>query len=109
MLFNRLIPVFAVAAQALPQSVSASCRDIQIPITVSTPRFILTTSLQDDWDAAALTLNLTRWDSGKVGDPLPISGSTSTSVKSTYTVGATLCGNGGPTLVLTHGIIESKL
>ncbi|KAM0263744.1 hypothetical protein ACHAQJ_001059 [Trichoderma viride] len=109
MLFNKLIPIFAAAAQALPQPVLASCRDIQIPITVSTPRFLLTTSLQNDWDAAALTLNLTRRDSGKVGDPLPIGGSTSASVKSTYTVGATLCGNGGPTLVLTHGIIESKL
>ncbi|RFU77877.1 hypothetical protein TARUN_4345 [Trichoderma arundinaceum] len=109
MLFNRLIPVFAAAAQALPQPASASCRDIQIPITVSTTRFIVTASIQDDWDAAALTLNLTRRDSGKSGDPLPLNGSTSSSIKSTYTVGATLCGNGGPTLVLTHGIIESKL
>lgn len=109
MLFHRLIPVFAAAAQALPQPASAKCRDIQIPVTVSTPRFIVTASLQDDWDAAALTLNLTRRDSGKVGDPLPINGQTSASVKSTYTVGATLCGDGGPTLVLTHGIIESKL
>ncbi|KAL9481004.1 hypothetical protein ACSS6W_005790 [Trichoderma asperelloides] len=109
MLFKRLIPIFAAAVQALPQPVSANCRDIQIPITVSTPRFILTTSPQNDWDAVALTLNLTRRDAGTAADPLPISGSTSASVKSTYTVGATLCGHGGPTLVLTHGIIESKL
>jgi hypothetical protein len=109
MLFNRLIPVFAAAVQALPQPASASCRDIQIPITVSTPRFILATSLKDDWDAAALSLNLTRRDFSKASDPLPISGSTAAAVTSTYTVGATLCGNGGPTLVLTHGIIESKL
>ncbi|KAM0512143.1 hypothetical protein ACHAPE_009193 [Trichoderma viride] len=109
MLFNRLIPVFAAAVQALPQPASASCRDIQIPITVSTPRFILATSLKDDWDAAALSLNLTRRDFSKASDPLPISGSTAAAVKSTYTVGATLCGSGGPTLVLTHGIIESKL
>ncbi|KAL7943705.1 Alpha/Beta hydrolase protein [Trichoderma barbatum] len=109
MLFHRLIPVFAAAAQALPQPASSNCRDIQIPITVSTPRFIVTASLQDDWDVAALTLNLTRRDAGKDGDPLPIKGQILDSVKSTYTVGATLCGNGGPTLVLTHGIIESKL
>ncbi|KAM6476450.1 alpha/beta-hydrolase [Trichoderma sp. SZMC 28011] len=109
MLFNKLIPVFAAAAQALPQPASAHCRDIQIPITVSQPRFIVTASLKDDWDVAALTLNLTRRDSGHSADPLPINGATSYDVKSTYTVGATLCGNGGPTLVLTHGIIESKL
>ncbi|KAJ9143473.1 1-acylglycerol-3-phosphate O-acyltransferase [Pleurostoma richardsiae] len=30
-------------------------------------------------------------------------------MESTYTVGATLCGTGNPTSILTHGIIESKL
>ncbi|KUL87515.1 hypothetical protein ZTR_04641 [Talaromyces verruculosus] len=30
-------------------------------------------------------------------------------VESTYVIGTTLCGTGGPMLVLTHGIIESKL
>ncbi|PTB63670.1 alpha/beta-hydrolase [Trichoderma citrinoviride] len=109
--FHQLLPLLAAAAQALPQSTSslAKCRDVQIPITVSTPRFIVTASIQDDWDVAALTLNLTRRDSTMSADPLPLAGQTSESVKSTYTVGATLCGNGGPTLVLTHGIIESKL
>ncbi|KAL7931778.1 Alpha/Beta hydrolase protein [Trichoderma chlorosporum] len=109
MLFHRLIPVFAAAAQALPQPASANCRDIQIPIAVSTPRFIVTASIEDDWDAVGLTFNLTSRDSTKPDDPLPINGQTAGAVNNTYTVGATLCGSGGPTLVLTHGIIESKL
>lgn len=66
-------------------------------------------TVNDDWDAASLTFNLTRRDSGFPEDPLPIAGMTSGPVNSTYMIGATLCGTGGPTLVLTHGIIESKL
>ncbi len=67
------------------------------------------TTINDDWDAASLTFNLTRRDSGSPSDPLPIAGVTPSPVNSTYMVGATLCGTGGPTLILAHGIIESKM
>ncbi|KAK9422272.1 putative Alpha/beta-hydrolase [Seiridium unicorne] len=83
------------------------CAEVQIPISVSVPRFIINTTIQDNWDATAFTFNLTRRDSAI--DAILVAGSTSSSINSTYTVGATLCGHGGPTLVLTHGIIESKL
>ncbi|KAK8006951.1 hypothetical protein PG989_000941 [Apiospora arundinis] len=85
------------------------CKEISIPVTVEVPRFLISTEIRDDWDAAALTFNLTRRDFGQATFPLPITGTTSGPVKSTYEVGATLCGNGSTTLILTHGILESKL
>lgn len=66
-------------------------------------------TINDDWDAASLAFNLTRRDSGSPENPLPIAGTTPAPVNSTYLVGATVCGTGGPALVLTHGILESKL
>ncbi|KAK6852117.1 hypothetical protein PG995_012242 [Apiospora arundinis] len=85
------------------------CKEVTIPVTVEVPRFLISTEIRDDWDAAALTFNLTRRDFGQATFPLPITGTTSAPVKSTYEVGATLCGNGSTTLILTHGILESKL
>lgn len=102
----------AAAAVALPHSAGKHggvCRELRIPVTVSVPRFHVAVNVENDWDAAALTLNLTRRDFGNVTDPLPIVGGLSAPVKSTYSIGATLCENGGPMLILTHGIIESKL
>ncbi|KAI1075967.1 alpha/beta-hydrolase [Whalleya microplaca] len=96
------------AVFALPRHLPAACREIGIPITVSVPRFIINVTVDNNWDAVSLTLNLTRRDFSYPTDPLPIS-STSPPVESTYTIGATLCGSGGSILVLTHGIIESKL
>ena len=104
---------FAFLASALPSPVTNTsrdgCRDLQIPVTISEKRFIINATVEDNWDAASLTLNLTRRDSGTPDDPLPIAGETPSAVESTYNIGATLCGTGGPMLVLTHGIIESKL
>lgn len=94
---------------AWPKPAAPVCQEVEIPITVAAPRFIINATIEDNWDAAALTFNLTRRDSGMSSDPLPVAGVTSTSEESTYTIGATLCGNGGSMLVLTHGIIESKL
>ncbi|KAL1856837.1 hypothetical protein Daus18300_010600 [Diaporthe australafricana] len=85
------------------------CTQIDIPVTVLEKRSILNITIKDDWDAAALTFNLTARDFGKPDDPLPIVGETASAVGSNYTVGATLCGTGGTILVTTHGIIESKL
>ncbi|KAK7937793.1 alpha/beta-hydrolase [Apiospora aurea] len=85
------------------------CREISIPITVEVPRFLISTEINDDWDAAALTFNLTRRDFGQATFPLPITGTTAGPVRSTYSVGGTFCGNGSTTLILTHGILESKL
>lgn len=99
---------FGIVASTLAHSIEQSCKEINIPITVSVPRFELDTKIESDWDAAALTLNLTRQDFTTANDPLPVIGFTSP-IDSTYTVGATLCGTGGTLLVLTHGIIESKL
>lgn len=103
--------ILAVAATAspLPSTSASTCKDIEIPITVSVPRYVINTTVGDNWDAATLTLNLTRRDFSTSADPLPISGNMTSAVESTYVVGATLCGTGGPMLVLTHGIIESKL
>ncbi|KAH8646665.1 Alpha/Beta hydrolase protein [Xylariales sp. PMI_506] len=101
--------VAAAVASALPQRTASTCREIEIPITVSVERYIVNATINDNWDAASLTLNLTRQDSGKSTDALPLNGMTPGPVESTYTLGATLCGHGGPMLILTHGIIESKL
>ncbi|KAH8810725.1 Alpha/Beta hydrolase protein [Xylogone sp. PMI_703] len=96
-----------VTASVLPHP---ACKEVKIPVTVNVPRFILSTSINDDWDTASLTLNLTTRDfANSSSDPLPVIGSTSKGVKSSYTIGGTLCGSGGTLLVLTHGIIESKL
>lgn len=101
-------PGLAAVAFALRMPVERhSCTEIQLPISVSVPRFIINATIEDDWDAAALTFNLTRRDSATAA--VLVSGSTSSPVNSTYTVGATLCGTGSTILVLTHGIIESKL
>ncbi|KAI3316696.1 alpha/beta-hydrolase [Xylariaceae sp. AK1471] len=100
--------IFVVGAFALPYPTRSACRELQLPITVSVPRFILNTTVKDDWDAVSLSLNLTRRDFATPADPLPISSITPNAVESTYSIGATVCGMGGPTLILTHGIIESK-
>ncbi|KAI0005735.1 alpha/beta-hydrolase [Xylariaceae sp. FL0662B] len=108
-MFTQILALsLATTVLALPQTLPLGCREVRIPITVSVPRFIINATVNDDWDAASLTLNLTRRDFGFPTDPLPIA-STSAPVESTYIIGATLCGSGGPTIVLTHGIIESKL
>ncbi|PQE13546.1 Alpha Beta hydrolase protein [Rutstroemia sp. NJR-2017a WRK4] len=104
------LSAFAFALPKPSADLSSHCKSISIPITVSVPRYILSTSIHDNWDAAALTFNLTSNDFTTSSDPLPITGITPTPINSTYTIGATLCGTGGsPTLILTHGIIESKL
>lgn len=99
----------AATASAAPYPTLASCKEVTIPVTVSVPRFIVTATVNDNWDVVALTLNLTRRDFTNPTDPLPIAGTTAAPVESTFNVGATLCGTGGPMLILTHGIIESKL
>lgn len=88
---------------------NALCRDVEIPVSISETRFVINTALQNDWDAVSLTFNLTRRDSGSPSNPLPIAGTTSEAIRSDFTIGALLCGNGGTVLVLTHGILESKL
>ncbi|PWY92642.1 alpha/beta-hydrolase [Aspergillus heteromorphus CBS 117.55] len=106
---SYLLLALSATSWALPSPAAAACRDINIPVTVAAPRFLINTTIDNDWDAAALIFNLTRRDSDTSADPLPIAGSTSTAVEGNYTVGATLCGTGETILVLTHGIIESKL
>src|ERR1700761_1091651 len=69
-----LILTVAVTASALPSPSTSICNGIEIPITVSVPRFIINTTVKDNWDAATLTLNLTRRDFSTSADPLPISG-----------------------------------
>ncbi|KAI2616838.1 alpha/beta-hydrolase [Hypoxylon sp. NC1633] len=96
-------------ASASPYPTQPTCKELTIPITVDVPRFIIDATVEDDWDAVALTLNLTRRDFTNLTDPLPVVGKTDGPVKSTFTVGATLCGTGSTMLILTHGIIESKL
>ncbi|KAK8108935.1 hypothetical protein PG984_014736 [Apiospora sp. TS-2023a] len=113
MLLRALLSLSSVAVlvDALPGKSAIQpndCQEIRIPITVEVPRFLINTRINDDWDAAALTFNLTRRDFGQPSFPLPISGSSAAPVKSTYEVGATLCGTGATTLILTHGILESK-
>lgn len=104
-----LATIFFAGAFALPQPKHPACRELQLPISVSVPRFIVNATVKDDWDAVSLTFNLTRRDFFTPADPLPISGITPNAVDSTFQIGATVCGTGGPTLILTHGIIESKL
>ncbi|KAI1118098.1 alpha/beta-hydrolase [Nemania sp. NC0429] len=109
-MFAKLAATFLFAGVfALPYDTSSVCRELPIPITVSVPRFIFDVAVNDNWDAVSFSLNLTNRDFATPADPLPIAGVTPDAVKGTYTVGATVCGNGGPTLILTHGIIESKL
>ncbi|KAH8900636.1 alpha/beta-hydrolase [Thozetella sp. PMI_491] len=106
-MFRRIL-ILAHLALAAAHAPAATCREVQIPVTVTTPRFNINLTIHDDWDAAALTLSLTRRDAGFPDDPLPVSGTVGP-VTATYQIGATLCGTGGSTLILTHGIIESKL
>ncbi|KAI1760164.1 alpha/beta-hydrolase [Hypoxylon sp. FL1150] len=104
--------VFALAAMAFasPYPTRPVCKELTIPVTVNVQRFIIDAAIHDNWDAVALSLNLTRRDfTNSTDDPLPVVGNTAGPVESTFKVGATLCGTGGPTLILTHGIIESKL
>lgn len=108
-----LSTLLGLAATVKALSVSGtgyhSCSDVEIPVTVSEKRFILNTTVEDNWDAVSLTFNLTSRVFNTPDDPLPISNQTESPVESNYTIGATLCGNGGTMLILTHGILESKL
>lgn len=96
------------AVSAGSKSQQYTCTDYPITVDVEVPHFILNTTIKDDWDVTSLVFNLSRRDAGKSDDPLPIAGMTPP-IKSNYTVGATLCGTGKTVLILTHGIIESKL
>ncbi|KAI1385435.1 alpha/beta-hydrolase [Hypoxylon trugodes] len=107
--YSLLALGLAAVASARPYPTHQSCKELTIPVTVSVPRFILNATVNDNWDAVALTLNLTRRDFGNLTDPLPILGKTETPVESTFKLGATLCGTGSSLLIPTHGIIESKL
>ncbi|KAJ4424192.1 hypothetical protein N0V82_001058 [Gnomoniopsis sp. IMI 355080] len=86
-----------------------SCSDIEIPVVVSERRYILNTTIEDNWDAVSLTFNLTARNYGTPENPVPIIGQTDSPVIGNYSIGATLCGTGSTLLVLIHGIIESKL
>jgi len=106
----HLLPTVALlsaAAWAYPQN--SVCKEVQIPVTVAAPRYIINTKIENDWDAVTFAFNLTRRNAGKPAAPLPIGGMTPEPVLSTFTIGASLCGTGSTVLVLTHGIIESKL
>lgn len=109
----HLLLLFGIAAitTALPASGTrrAACSEVQIPVTVFEKRFILNTTVENDWDAVSFTFNLTSRSFASPSDPLPIAGQTDSPVGSNYSIGATLCGTGGTMLILTHGIIESKL
>lgn len=102
-----------LAAAAWPLSgfiqASVNCRHINIPVSVSVPRLELSTTIENNWDAAALTFNFTRRDAGSPTAPLPIAGTSSTPVQNNFTISANLCGTGKSILVLTHGILESSL
>lgn len=101
--------VTAFSATGAVRSTNLSCSEVQIPVTVSETRFILITTIENDWDAVSFTFNLTSRALGNTSDPSPVVGRTDSPVESKYTIGATLCGTGGAMLILTHGIIESKL
>lgn len=104
---------FALAVAASPTARSTArywgCSDHDIPVTISEQRYIIDTIVEDNFDAVAFTFNLTNRDFGKADDPVPIVDETDSPVTNNYTIGATLCGTGSKLLVLTHGIIESKL
>lgn len=88
---------------------SEKCRDVEIPVSVSVPRYNIDVVMEDNWDAAALTSNLTRIDAGDpITSPLPIFKMISGPILSNFTIGATVCGGGSTVMILTHGIIESK-
>lgn len=86
-----------------------SCSGINIPVTVSEKRYVLDTTVENDWDVVSLTFNLTAQNFGQPDNPVPITGQTESAVTSNYSIGATICGTGSTLLVLTHGILESKL
>lgn len=98
----------AVTAPAL-NSRHGSCYDLDIPVTVSEKRYILDTTIVNDWDAVSFTFNLTAQNFGQPENPVPITGQTASPVTSNYSIGASICGTGSTLLVLTHGILESKL
>lgn len=111
---SKTFLLFLAAAQTTVTGLNlnsrhGSCSDINIPVIVSERRYILNATIEDNWDAVSFTFNLTARDFGTPENPVPINGQTNSYVTSNYSIGATLCGTGGPLLVLTHGIIESKL
>lgn len=110
-MFSSIVLALSLVAAAVahPYPTLPSCRDVTIPVSVNVKRYVIDATINDDWDVVALTLNLTRRDFGNSSDPLPVAGMTAAPVESKFDIGATLCGRGGPMLILTHGIIESKL
>ncbi|KAJ5307542.1 alpha/beta-hydrolase [Penicillium atrosanguineum] len=103
-----LLAISAAGSWALPSS-RASCRELNIPIPVTVPRFIINATVENDWDVVDLVFNLTRRDLGTSADPLSLLNYVTADEENTYMIGATLCGTGETMLVLTHGILESKL
>lgn len=104
------VAVAATVAPALSTNTTTepSCTEVQIPLTISEKRFPINATIRDNWDAVALTSNLTNRDFNTPNDPLPIASGPENSITSNYTVAASLCGTGSTMIVTTHGIIESK-
>lgn len=65
---------------------SVNSRHIDILVSASVPRLQISTAIESDWGAAALTFNFTRRDAGSLTAPLPISGATSAPVESNFTL-----------------------
>ncbi|CAI6331619.1 unnamed protein product [Periconia digitata] len=80
--------VFATVGWSYPTT--SICTEVDIPVSVAATRFLITTTIENDWDAVSLTFNLTRRDSGNATTaPLPIAGTTSSPVRSDFVVGPT--------------------
>lgn len=102
-----LATVTTAAPALTPNDLGTQCRNIVIPITVSVPRYVVTSEIVDNWDVTSLVFNLTRRDIGYPSDPLPVEDTLTEPRQSTYDISATFCGNSSAIIVLTHGIIES--
>ncbi|KAH7312543.1 Alpha/Beta hydrolase protein [Stachybotrys elegans] len=111
MLHNLVLLGLAISATAAPAfnptDLGKQCRNIVIPVTVTVPRYVVTSDIVDNWDVTSLVFNLTRRDAGYPTDPLPVEDALTEPRQSTYEISAKFCGNSSSVLVLTHGIIES--
>lgn len=91
---------------ASAQTTTNNCHDLTIPVTVTSPRYLLNITIENNYDAEDFTVNISRRDSATAFNPI----SGNTSATASYSIGATYCTPAKPTakastvLVLTHGL-----
>ncbi|KAG0650370.1 hypothetical protein D0Z07_3385 [Hyphodiscus hymeniophilus] len=110
-LLLSLLPAAVVVGFSTGEETTANvCQDFQIPVNITSTRFLLNIEIEDNWDAVDSIFNATRRDTLTTFQPV----TGNITVAARYNIGATFCtpelgGKKSETvLLLTHGSMQGR-